>query len=91
MINFRPTSNRIILTQVERPKIKNGIILPESDTNPWSYGAVEAKGPDTKVEIGDIILFYKCDATPLEIDGVLYSHIKQDHVIGTYSKEENNA
>jgi len=91
-MNFEPTYNRIIITPVEKPKTQGGIILPEGDKNPWGYAIVEATGPDvTRTKVDDIIMYYKCDGTPLEIDGEAYTHIREDHVIGICSKGDDNA
>jgi co-chaperonin GroES (HSP10) len=91
-MNFKPTYNRILITPVEKPRTKGGIILPEGDKNGWGYARIEAQGPDvTRTTPGNIILYYKVDAVPLEIDDVPYLHIREDHVIGIYTKEENNA
>ena len=91
-MNFRPTYNRVILTPVERPKSKGGIILPNGDQSPCQHAVVEAIGPDvTRVQVGDLIMFYGIDAQRIEIEGVLYAHIREDHVVGIYDKEETNA
>lgn len=92
-MNFKPTYNRVILQPVERPnKTKSGIILPDGDKSPCQHGLVVAQGPDvTRVEVGDIVMFYGFDAQRIEIEGELFAHIREDHVVGTYIKEENNA
>ena len=100
-INFVALHDRMIITPVEKPKIKGGIILSDNDNDPWMYGIVEAVGPgltnnmgsimETKTKEGDVVLFYKCDGTPLEIDDVPYICLRETHVIGIYKKEQKDA
>jgi co-chaperonin GroES (HSP10) len=89
-MNFKPTYNRVIITLVEKPRTKGGLILADTKT-PWSYARVEAIGPDvTRTKPGDIIAFYMCDGNQLEVDDVQYVHIREDHVVGIYIKENSN-
>lgn len=85
MINLIAANDRVILTLVEKPKTQGGIILPESDHDSWAYGKIEAVGDKVVlVKNGDIVLFYKVDATPLEVDGERYATIRDAHIIGIY-------
>ena len=88
-INLIPAHDRLILTLVEKPRTKGGIILPETDKDPWSYGLVEAVGPNVRtVEVGKIVLFYKVDATPLAIDDQTFVTIRDSHIVGIYQKRD---
>ncbi|MCK9428886.1 MAG: co-chaperone GroES [Candidatus Omnitrophica bacterium] len=84
MINLIAANDRIIVTLIEK-KASGGIILTGHDSNPWQYGRIEAIGPNVKItEVGKVVLFYKCDATPLEVDNILYYTIRECHIIGIY-------
>lgn len=90
MINFIPAHDRLVLTLVEKPKTtESGLILPDGQRDPWSYGLVEAVGPLVKsADIGNIIVFYNVDGTPLEIDNVMYATIRDSHVVGIYKDKK---
>jgi co-chaperonin GroES (HSP10) len=89
MINLIAAHDRIIVTLTER-KSNSGIILTGPDNNPWQYGRIEAIGPNVKItEVGKVVLFYKCDATPISVDDVLYYTIRECHIIGIYKNKEN--
>jgi len=91
-MSFKLLHNRLILTLIERPSItKGGIILPNGEQTPNLWGIVEEIGPKvTMAKVKDIVSFYAVDAQKLDIDGILYAHIREDHLVGVYKEEEQN-
>ena len=82
-MNFKPLWDRVIITPVEKPKEKNGIILSGVDNNPWYFGKIEAIGTDIEhVKVGDTVAFYKVDATPMEIEEVVYICLRETQIKG---------
>lgn len=88
-MNFKPLNDRVLLSLVEKPK-KESIILVNDDS-PTGYAKVEAIGDKvTKVAVGDIIIVYKVDPTVVEVDNVKYGHLKEEQIVGIYTKEIKN-
>jgi co-chaperonin GroES (HSP10) len=89
-MNFKPLNDRVLISVVEAPK-KESIILV-NDTAPTIYVKVEAIGDKvTKVSIGDIVIVYKSDPTLVEVDNVSYGHLREEQIVGIYTKEIKNA
>lgn len=84
--------NRLLVTVIERPSVtKGGIILPNGEQTPNLWGMVEGVGPQvTMAKEGDIIAFYAIDAQKLDIDGTIYAHLREDHIVGIYEEEKKN-
>ena len=86
-MNFKPINDRVIITLVEKPQ-KGDIIIISDNSTPTGYARVEAIGDlVTKVAVEDIVIIYKCDATPIEIDNITYGHLKESQIVGIYNKE----
>lgn len=89
-MNFIPLNDRVLLSLVSKPK-KESIILVNDDS-PTAYAKVEAVGDSvTKLQVGDIVIVYKQDPTVVEVDGVKYGHLKEEQIVGIYTKEIENA
>lgn len=89
-MNLNPLHNRLIITLIERPTTtKGGIILPNGESLPCLYARVEAIGPKvTMANVGNIIMVYGNDIQRIEVDGILYGHIREDHVVGIYTDKK---
>lgn len=78
---IKPCGDRILVKQDDaEDKSKGGILLPNQ--KPPGKGKVLAVGKDVEeIKDGDIVLFQKYEATPLEIEGASLVVVREEHVL----------
>ena len=96
-MNIRPLHDRIVVKRVdEEETLASGIIIPDSAKEKPQKGEVVAvgkgkRGEDGKliemdVQVGDSILFGKYSGSEIKLDGVEYMIMREDEVLGVFSK-----
>lgn len=66
--NLLPLGNRLVAVIPSKPT--DGIVVPDSVSNPAPYGLVQAVGPDVKLfSVGDRILFLPTNSIGIEHEG----------------------
>ena len=96
-MNIRPLHDRIVVKRVdEEETLASGIIIPDSAKEKPQKGEVVAvgkgkRGDDGKliemdVQVGDSILFGKYSGSEIKLDGVEYMIMREDEVLGVFSK-----
>ena len=97
-MNIRPLHDRIVVKRVdEQETLASGIIIPDSAKEKPQKGEVIAVGKGKRaddgklialdVEVGDSILFGKYSGSEIKIDGVEYMIMREDEVLGVFSKK----
>ncbi len=93
-MNIRPLADRILVRRIEEKEtVRGGIIIPDTAKEKPQEGEVVAVGPgrlaeDGKARIamevkkGDRILIGKYSGTDVKIDGVEYTILREDDVLG---------
>ena len=92
-MNVKPLADRILVRRIEEQETKRGgIIIPDTAKEKPQEGEVVAVGPgrlteDGKriamdVKKGDRILIGKYSGTDVKIDGVEYTILREDDVLG---------
>ena len=96
-MNIRPLHDRIVVKRVEEQEtLASGIIIPDSAKEKPQKGEVVAVGKGKRsddgklvaldVEVGDSILFGKYSGSEIKLDGVEYMIMREDEVLGVFSK-----
>ena len=96
-MNIRPLHDRIVVKRVdEQETLASGIIIPDSAKEKPQKGEVIAVGKGKRsddgklikldVEVGDSILFGKYSGSEIKLDGVEYMIMREDEVLGVFSK-----
>jgi chaperonin GroES len=93
-MNIRPLADRILVRRIEEKEtVRGGIIIPDTAKEKPQEGEVVAVGPgrlaeDGKTRIamdvkkGDHVLIGKYSGTDVKIDGVEYTILREDDVLG---------
>jgi chaperonin GroES len=93
-MNIRPLADRILVRRIEEKEtVRGGIIIPDTAKEKPQEGEVVAVGPgrlaeDGKTRIamdvkkGDRVLIGKYSGTDVKIDGVEYTILREDDVLG---------
>ena len=92
-MKVRPLHDRILVRRVaEEEKTKGGIIIPDTAKEKPQEGEVVAVGPGRmtdegkrlpmEVKKGDHVLIGKYSGTEVKIDGVEYTILREDDVLG---------
>ncbi len=93
-MNIRPLADRILVRRIEEKEtLRGGIIIPDTAKEKPQEGEVVAVGPgrlaeDGKTRVamevkkGDRILIGKYSGTDVKIDGVEYTILREDDVLG---------
>ena len=93
-INLRPLHDRIVVKRVEaKETVRGGIIIPDTAKEKPQEGEVVAVGAGRlaedgksriamEVKKGDRILIGKYSGTDVKIDGVEYTILREDDVLG---------
>ena len=96
-MNIRPLYDRIVVKRIEEKEtVMNGIIIPDSAKEKPQEGEVFAVGKGKRledgklvkldVEVGDRILFGKYSGNDIKIDGNEYLIMREDEVLGVFTK-----
>jgi len=96
-MNIRPLGDRIVVKRVEEQEtLASGIIIPDSAKEKPQKGEVVAVGKGKRaddgklialdVEVGDSILFGKYSGSEIKLDGNEYLIMREDEVLGVFSK-----
>lgn len=92
--SIKPLGNRILIKRTEAPKMKGGILLPESAQEKPKEGEVIAVGPGklndsgalipVDVKVGDRVLFGSYAGTPVPTDtgSDQYLILSEEDVLG---------
>ena len=93
-MNIRPLADRILVRRIEEKEtLRGGIIIPDTAKEKPQEGEVVAVGPGRlaedgksriamEVKKGDRILIGKYSGTDVKIDGVEYTILREDDVLG---------
>ena len=92
-MNVRPLADRILVRRIEEKEtVRGGIIIPDTAKEKPQEGEVVAVGPGRmgddgkrlamEVKKGDRILIGKYSGTDVKIDGVEYTILREDDVLG---------
>ncbi len=98
-MNVRPLADRILVRRIEEKEtIRGGIIIPDTAKEKPQEGEVVAVGPgrmgedgkrlDMEVKQGDRVLIGKYSGTDVKIDGVEYTILREDDVLGVLSESK---
>jgi chaperonin GroES len=93
-MNIRPLADRILVRRIEEKEtVRGGIIIPDTAKEKPQEGEVIAVGPGRwaeggkeriamEVKKGDRVLIGKYSGTDVKIDGVEYTILREDDVLG---------
>ena len=98
-MNFRPLHDRVVVRRIESDqKTSGGIIIPDTAKEKPQEGEVVAVGPgrrneegkriEPEVKKGDRVLIGKYSGTDVKIDGVEYTILREDDVLGVLATEK---
>ena len=93
MAKFRPLHDRVVVRRLNaEEKTAGGIIIPDTAKEKPMEGEVVAAGPGARneagalvaleVKAGDRVLFGKCSATEVKIDGEYLLIMKESDFLG---------
>lgn len=93
MAGLKPLRDRVLVERVsEEEKTKGGIIIPDSAKEKPQEGKVVAVGPGKlldngttcplTVKTGDRVLFSKYSGSDVKLEGVEYTIIREDDILG---------
>lgn len=91
-MNIRPLGDRVVIKRVEAEETtKSGIVLPGAAKEKPQEAEVVAVGPgglvngkevNMEVKVGDRVLFSKYAGNEVKMNGVEYTILKQDDILG---------
>jgi chaperonin GroES len=92
-MNVRPLADRILVRRIEEKEtVRGGIIIPDTAKEKPQEGEIVAVGPGRlneegkriamEVKKGDRVLIGKYSGTDVKIDGVEYTILREDDVLG---------
>ena len=98
-MNVRPLADRILVRRIEEKEtVRGGIIIPDPAKEKPQEGEVIAVGPGRvaedgkriamEVKKGDRVLIGKYSGTDVKIDGVEYTILREDDVLGVLATEK---
>src|SRR5512140_3297988 len=93
MAKVRPLHDRLLVRRIEEKEtVRGGIIIPDTAKEKPQEGEVVAVGPGRmtdegkrlpmEVKKGDHVLIGKYSGTEVKIDGVEYTILREDDVLG---------
>jgi len=92
MAGFKPLNDRVLVERVTEETTKGGIIIPDSAKEKPQEGKVIAVGTGKlldngnrqtlAVKDGDKVLFSKYSGTEVKLEGVEYTIIREDDILG---------
>lgn len=87
-MKFKPLKDRVFVSYAgEQEKTAGGLYIPEAAKEKPQRGKVEAIGGDVKsLNIGDEILFDKYSGSKIQMDNVDYLILKEEDVLGVFTK-----
>ncbi len=99
MAKVRPLHDRLLVKRIEEKEtVKSGIIIPDTAKEKPQEGEVIAVGPGRvaddgkriamEVKKGDRVLIGKYSGTDVKIDGVEYTILREDDVLGVLATEK---
>lgn len=84
-MKIKPLGDRVVLERVEaEEKTASGIILTGAAKEAPQFAVVVAVGPgvDTKIQLGDKVIYSKYEGTEVKLGEDAYIIIKQDEILG---------
>lgn len=101
-MTLRPLHDRVLIKRVdEKETVRGGIIIPDSAKEKSQEGEVVAVGSGKRLEdgtivplelaAGDRILFGKYSGTEIKLDGQDYLILREDEIIGSFTKTGKTA
>jgi len=88
---INPYGNRV-LAEIEKEsnKTESGIIIvPDQPNQRSSNGIIKRVGSESKLNVGDRIMFSKFAAHEVEFNRDTFFIVEDKHIIGTYTQEIN--
>jgi len=96
-MKIQPLADRILVRRIEEKEtVRGGIIIPDTAKEKPQEGEVVAVGPgrmtddgkrlSMEVKKGDRVLIGKYSGTEVKIDGVEYTILREDDVLGILSR-----
>jgi len=96
-MTIRPLHDRVLVTRLEESETRiGGIIIPDTAKEKPQQGEVKAVGDGklledgtrapVDVKAGDRILFGKYSGSEIKIDGEEYLVVREDEILGVFSK-----
>ena len=96
-MNIKPLADRILVRRIEEQEMKRGgILIPDTAKEKPQEGEVVAVGPGRmtegkriamEVKKGDRVLIGKYNGTEVTIDGIEYTILREDDVLGVLAKK----
>jgi chaperonin GroES len=97
-MNVKPLADRILVRRIEEKEtVRGGIIIPDTAKEKPQEGEVVAVGPGRtndegkriamEVKKGDRVLIGKYSGTDVRIDGVEYTILREDDVLGILAEK----
>jgi chaperonin GroES len=97
LMKIQPLADRILVRRIEEKEtVRGGIIIPDTAKEKPQEGEVVAAGPGRmtddgkrlamEVKKGDRVLIGKYSGTEVKIDGVEYTILREDDVLGILSR-----
>ena len=101
-MNVRPLHDRVLIKRIEEQEtVKGGIIIPDTAKEKSQEGEVVAVGAGKtlengsvaalEVKAGDRILFGKYSGTEIKVDNQDYLILREDEIIGIFTKAGKTA
>ena len=98
-MKIQPLADRILVRRIEEKEtVRGGIIIPDTAKEKPQEGEVVAVGPGRmaddgkrlamEVKKGDRVLIGKYSGTEVKIDGVEYTILREDDVLGILSSHK---
>jgi len=98
-MKIQPLADRILVRRIEEKEtVRGGIIIPDTAKEKPQEGEVVAVGPgrmaddgkrlSMEVKKGDRVLIGKYSGTEVKIDGVEYTILREDDVLGILSSRK---
>jgi chaperonin GroES len=98
-MKIQPLADRILVRRIEEKEtVRGGIIIPDTAKEKPQEGEVVAVGPGRmsddgkrfvmEVKKGDRVLIGKYSGTEVKIDGVEYTILREDDVLGILSSRK---
>jgi chaperonin GroES len=99
LMKIQPLADRILVRRIEEKEtVRGGIIIPDTAKEKPQEGEVVAVGPGRmaddgkrlvmEVKKGDRVLIGKYSGTEVKIDGVEYTILREDDVLGVLASRK---
>ena len=85
-MEIQPIGYRCLIEQVKEAETKGGLILPENATQKGilGQGVIKKVGKSKWLKEGDKVYFVKVATDELELDGKMYSLVKNKFIYAKY-------